>query len=180
MCHKYGCPRAANAARVARSEPRAVQPGLPPAVQNPRISSESHMSCQRSARRAGILSIASIALAACSGSSSAQTAELPGPSIAAAHAASTIAVRDPPEYNAGANAVAQLPDFSGLVEKYGPAVVNVEVVEHSQSASPSASQGGDNGDSDRGNENGGDDPNDPFNQFFRRFGIPNVPRNLPP
>lgn len=136
------------------------------------------MSCQRSAHRAGILFIASIALAACSGSSSAQTADAIGPSLAAANGASAIAVRDPPAYNNGANAIAQLPDFSGLVEKYGPAVVNVEVVEHAQSASPSASQGGggDNGD----NDNGGDDSNDPFNQFFRRFGIPNVPRNLPP
>jgi serine protease Do len=133
------------------------------------------MSCQRSARRAGILFIASIALAACSGSSSAQTAEPAGPSLAAANAASTLAVRDPPEYSNGTGGIAQLPDFSGLVERYGPAVVNVEVVEHAQAAP--APQGGDNGDNDNGN---GDDSNDPFNQFFRRFGIPNVPRNLPP
>jgi serine protease Do len=53
--------------------------------------------------------------------------------------------------------VARLPDFSPLVEKYGPAVVNIEVVEKSQQ-----SPGGVPGLS----------PNDPFYDFFRRFGIP--------
>ena len=48
-----------------------------------------------------------------------------------------------------------LPDFSQLVDRYGPAVVNVEVVERPQ---PAAWQGR--------------TPNDPFNDFFRRFGIP--------
>jgi serine protease Do len=48
--------------------------------------------------------------------------------------------------------VASLPDFAPLVAKYGPAVVNIEVIEK-----PAA----DSGDSD-----------DPLNQFFRRFGIP--------
>jgi len=52
--------------------------------------------------------------------------------------------------------VRALPDFSPLVEKYGPAVVNVEVVEKSQA------NGGPPGLS----------PNDPFYDFFRRFGIP--------
>jgi serine protease Do len=139
------------------------------------------MSRQWSARRAGILLFASIGLAACSGSSSAQTADPADPSLAATNPGA-VAVRDPPASNAS-NGLVQLPDFSGLVEKYGPAVVNVEVVEHSRSASPAPAQGGDsggdNGDSDSGN-GGGDDSNDPFNQFFRRFGIPNVPRNLPP
>jgi serine protease Do len=49
-----------------------------------------------------------------------------------------------------------LPDFSQLVERYGPAVVNVEVVEKAQNT------GGIPGLS----------PNDPFYDFFRRFGIP--------
>ncbi|MHA0111207.1 DegQ family serine endoprotease, partial [Klebsiella pneumoniae] len=48
------------------------------------------------------------------------------------------------------------PDFSPLVEKYGPAVVNVEVVEKAQTA----------------NGPQGLSPNDPFYDFFRRFGIP--------
>ena len=45
-----------------------------------------------------------------------------------------------------------LPDFSPLVAKYGPAVVNIEVIEK-------APEGGGQGD-------------DPLNDFFRRFGIP--------
>ncbi|HEX8758063.1 MAG TPA: DegQ family serine endoprotease [Steroidobacteraceae bacterium] len=47
---------------------------------------------------------------------------------------------------------ASLPDFSPLVARYGPAVVNVEVIEKQP-------EGGDQGD-------------DPLNQFFHRFGIP--------
>lgn len=45
-----------------------------------------------------------------------------------------------------------LPDFTPLVAKYGPAVVNIEVVEK-----PAADPG---------------QSNDPLNQFFHRFGIP--------
>jgi serine protease Do len=60
-----------------------------------------------------------------------------------------------------------MPDFSALVERYGPAVVNVEVVERPQAAG-----------------RGGLDADDPLNDFFRRFGIPNQgggqPRNSPP
>ncbi len=51
---------------------------------------------------------------------------------------------------------AHCPDFSQLVERYGPAVVNVEVVEKAPAG------GGIQGLS----------PNDPFYDFFRRFGIP--------
>jgi serine protease Do len=63
-----------------------------------------------------------------------------------------------------------LPDFSPLVEKYGPAVVNVEVVEKAQPTT--------------GGGPPGLSPNDPFYDFFRRFGIPGpdqAPRgNQPP
>jgi serine protease Do len=45
-----------------------------------------------------------------------------------------------------------LPDFSPLVARFGPAVVNIEVIEK-------APEGGGQGD-------------DPLNDFFRRFGIP--------
>ena len=45
-----------------------------------------------------------------------------------------------------------LPDFSPLVARYGPAVVNIEVIEKEPA--------------------GGDQGDDPLNQFFRRFGIP--------
>ncbi|MGF6531292.1 MULTISPECIES: DegQ family serine endoprotease [Paraburkholderia] len=67
-----------------------------------------------------------------------------------------------------------IPDFSGLVETYGPAVVNISakhVVKQTALRS-----GGDNG------ENGGNaqqlpiDPSDPFYQFYKRFfgGMPGM------
>ena len=46
-----------------------------------------------------------------------------------------------------------LPDFTPLVAKYGPAVVNIEVIEKAPE--------------------GGAQSDDPLNDFFRRFGIPN-------
>ncbi|MDE2449980.1 MAG: trypsin-like peptidase domain-containing protein, partial [Gammaproteobacteria bacterium] len=46
---------------------------------------------------------------------------------------------------------ASLPDFTPLVARYGPAVVNIEVIEKAEAGA------------------GGDDP---LNDFFRRFGIP--------
>jgi serine protease Do len=58
--------------------------------------------------------------------------------------------------------VSGLPDFTGLVERYGPAVVNVKVNEK-----PRAVQS-------RGPADGDED--DPFGDFLRRFGIPNMPR----
>jgi serine protease Do len=45
-----------------------------------------------------------------------------------------------------------LPDFSPLVARYGPAVVNIEVIEKA--------------------EGGGGPGDDPLNDFFKRFGIP--------
>ena len=56
-----------------------------------------------------------------------------------------------------------LPDFAGLVERYGPAVVNVSVV---GKAMPTA-------------DFPGVSPNDPFYEFFRRFGRP-MPRGEMP
>jgi serine protease Do len=98
-----------------------------------------------------VLICVSIALAACSGSTNAQIA----------HAQQVQATTNPgssavPTAPAVESMVRALPDFSPLVEKYGPAVVNVEVVEKAQT------QGGPQGLS----------PNDPFYDFFRRFGIP--------
>jgi serine protease Do len=49
-----------------------------------------------------------------------------------------------------------LPDFAGLVERYGPSVVNVQVVQKSQFAA----------NSERFSQD------DPFSEFFKRFGIP--------
>ena len=68
--------------------------------------------------------------------------------------------------------VSGLPDFSVLVDRFGPAVVNVQVTEKPREAP----QG-------RGGAQG--NPNDPFFDFFRRFGMPNPngggqPRNQQP
>ncbi len=53
----------------------------------------------------------------------------------------------------------ELPDFTGLVEKQGPAVVNISttIISHNTQEAPSQPEG------------------DPFNEFFRRFG-PQAPR----
>jgi serine protease Do len=114
------------------------------------------MSFHWSARRVALVLLTALSLAACSGSSSAQTA----PQGAGR------AAEPPARESSEPLQVAGLPDFSGLVERYGPAVVNVEVVE--RSAQAVEGQGG-------GEE-------DPFNDFFRRFGIPgpNIPRNNQP
>jgi serine protease Do len=102
-----------------------------------------------------------ISLAACSrlsaGSLAAGTAAgsaADPPALAAGPA--TVAAAQPGPVSAAEPMVRALPDFSQLVDRYGPAVVNVEVVEKSQ-------QGG-------GAQ--GLSPNDPFYDFFRRFGIP--------
>jgi serine protease Do len=90
----------------------------------------------------------SIALAACSGDLSAQ----------GSHPQAQAAAPSVPTVSAVETTVRALPDFSPLVEKYGPAVVNVEVVEKAQPATGGGPQGL--------------SPNDPFYDFFRRFGIP--------
>lgn len=95
-----------------------------------------------------VLVCISIALAACSGNTNAEPAHPLQVAQATANAVPTVAAVE--------NTVRALPDFSPLVEKYGPAVVNVEVVEKAQP------QSGPQGLS----------PNDPFYDFFRRFGIP--------
>ena len=75
---------------------------------------------------------------------------------------------------AAANPAAMLPDFSSMVQKYGPAVVNITVVSKVNTGweSQGDNSGDDNGD---GNDNGnggrsGNDPfgpNSPFAPFFR-------------
>jgi serine protease Do len=105
------------------------------------------------ARRAlAVLGIA-LTLAACSRELSAQSTRAadPPPAAAAAAPAAEAAAAPVPEVT-----LRSLPDFSPLVERYGPAVVNVEVVEKPQGG------GGLQGLS----------PNDPFYDFFKRFGIP--------
>ncbi|MBV6417320.1 MAG: Periplasmic pH-dependent serine endoprotease DegQ [Steroidobacteraceae bacterium] len=122
-----------------------------------------HMASQPIARRIAAVAILCGALAACSPQSSTAAASTPQASgtVAAAAAPATATAATP--------LVSGLPDFTGLVEKYGPAVVNIDVVSRREATSGSF-QGPP-----------GMSPDDPFYDFFRRFGIP-TPRggNLPP
>ncbi|HEY0943204.1 MAG TPA: DegQ family serine endoprotease [Steroidobacter sp.] len=96
-----------------------------------------------------------LALAGCSGFAEGNTVE-----PAASNPAPAVATASP------GNVAAALPDFAALVEKYGPAVVNVAVVGKSQPVTDFP----------------GVSPNDPFYEFFRRFGQPGGPRggnNMP-
>src|SRR5579864_1948230 len=72
-----------------------------------------------------------------------------------------------------------LPDFSGMVEQYGPAVVNITVTAKTSAAwqGDPGDENGDNGDNGNGNEDPFG-PNSPFAPFFRGFGFQN-PRPQP-
>jgi serine protease Do len=73
-------------------------------------------------------------------------------------AAAPAEARPRPVANQAAVDVSGLPDFTALVDRYGDAVVNVEVVGRAQLAG--------------GPEAGGAEGEDPLSEFFRRFGIP--------
>ena len=122
------------------------------------------MSLERFGGRFFLVALSGLALSACSPDAS--TAVPPAQSAAPTRA---VAAAPAP---ASAPVVTGLPDFTALVEHYGPAVVNVQVTEDRQ-------RGG-----QRGGGPEGTNPNDPFGEFFRRFGIPNAPqqqpRNQPP
>jgi serine protease Do len=68
------------------------------------------------------------------------------------------------------NAQAVLPDFSTMVQRYGPAVVNIQVVEKVPTAF-NGDSGDDNGDDDGGPQNANPFANTPFAPFFRNFPI---------
>jgi len=94
-----------------------------------------------------------LALAACARDTSAQAAAAareaaPAETHMVAAAETPAAASEP--------LVRGLPDFSTLVDRYGPAVVNVEVLEKTQPGSGIQ----------------GLSPNDPFYDFFKRFGVP--------
>ena len=100
-----------------------------------------------------------LALAGCSRGFSAQSGHIvasAGTDSQASTGMLTAEAAQPAAQPPGDVVTRALPDFSSLVERYGPAVVNVEVVEKAQNT------GGIPGLS----------PNDPFYDFFRRFGIP--------
>jgi serine protease Do len=73
---------------------------------------------------------------------------------------------------AATNPGAVLPDFSSMVQKFGPAVVNITVVQKTPTAWSRGGDNGDNGDNEgdengNGNENDPFGPNSPFAPFFR-------------
>ena len=113
-------------------------------------------------RLAAVLA-AAVALTGCSRDLSVQSALAGGPApngpAAAAHApADAAAAAAPGGAESGPEVpVRALPDFSQLVEKYGPAVVNVEVLEKAPAGGAGVP---------------GLSPNDPFYDFFKRFGVP--------
>ena len=74
-----------------------------------------------------------------------------GPGVSTSHASAVPSAPVAPVINR-----AGLPDFSALVEKVGPAVVNISVTSVQKPA----------------DDESGIDANDPFFDFFRRFGIP--------
>ena len=117
------------------------------------LTPESSMRVSRPANRAVSVLCGSIVLVACSGGLNAQ-APAPAATVPAGTPAPTPNVE---------GVLRALPDFSPLVEKYGPAVVNVEVVEKPQQS----------------NGVPGLSPNDPFYDFFRRFGIPGPDQQQP-
>jgi serine protease Do len=84
----------------------------------------------------------------------------------AAHAlgASPAAVTSPAPASAAGNASVMLPDFSSMVQKYGPAVVNIQVLTKVPTSFNGQDQGDeDNGDNGQGNPFG---PHSPFAPFF--------------
>ena len=75
--------------------------------------------------------------------------------LSVANAATPAAITSP----VASTAAARLPDFTALVERAGPAVVNISTVGTTHETAL-----GDQGDEDN-----------PLNEFFKRFGIPNGP-----
>src|SRR4051812_3544818 len=101
------------------------------------------------AKRLGLVAAVAIAVGACSPqSSAAPQAQTTAPAEQATTAA-------PPVGTLNGRA---LPDFANLVEQVGPAVVNVGVLEKAHRNV--------RGQSDQ------EDGDDPFQEFFKRFGIP--------
>ena len=113
-------------------------------------------------RIAGVLVLGAL-MSACSGPAS---TAVPPVVAAAGDVAAATSVQAP----VSTALVSGLPDFTQLVERMGPAVVNVQVTEKRQEVAQVPGQG-------RGGAPGMS-PNDPFYEFFRRFGIPapNGPR----
>src|ERR1044072_7379879 len=109
------------------------------------------------AKRVALVAVVAIAVGACSPQSSAAPQAQAGTSPAA-----VTAQVEPPSspQPVGTLNGRVLPDFATLVEQVGPAVVNVSVTEKAHRVARNQSQSGE------------DQSDDPFQEFFRRFGIP--------
>lgn len=100
--------------------------------------------------------------------------------VTAAAAAAPAATGPVTPVPATGNPAAVLPDFSTMVQKYGPAVVNITVV--SKVPVSNNSPGDDDEEDDNGGGGGGNNaspfgPNSPFAPFFR--GLPQMPQQQP-
>ncbi|MES2070490.1 MAG: Do family serine endopeptidase [Pseudomonadota bacterium] len=86
--------------------------------------------------------------------------------ISKVQAASVAAQALPVSHTVSAG-IATATDFSGIVDSYGPAVVNISVIGKTQKVSLRG----------RAQDDGDEDQQDPLSEFFRRFGpqMPNVP-----
>jgi len=92
--------------------------------------------------------------------------------IAFHQASAAVATAPTPTSNVAPAPVAALPDFSGLVEQYGSAVVNISVTSDGHKV---ASR-------DQDDDSSGTDELPPFlrnSPFFRNFPMPQMPRQLP-
>ncbi len=92
-----------------------------------------------------------------------------GATRAAATPQAAVTPSQPTPASPGVNLAAQLPDFSSMVQRYGPAVVNIAVV---SKGTPAVDQGDDDDDDDSGQGGGNGQanpfgPNSPFAPFFR-------------
>jgi serine protease Do len=119
---------------------------------------------QGSARIVALVTVGALALAGCGGNA-------PGTAEKSASAATTAPAAAPqtpegPSPGTTAAAARGLPDFTDLVARYGPAVVNVSVVERGR---PAALQDEESGSAE-----------DPLHDFLRRFGVPPQRGNMPP
>jgi len=118
------------------------------------------MSVDRCSGKFFLALLGGVALSACSPSASTAV-----PPVFAAAAAAAPTAAPPPSAAPVTPLVSGLPDFTGLVERYGPAVVNVKVNQRAARAVQS-----------RAPRN--PDPNDPLD-FLRQFGFPGNPRGAP-
>jgi serine protease Do len=117
------------------------------------------MNLNSSATLAALAATLALALSACGGGAPASGTGSPGP----ARTGSPPPPSAPPPVVVNA---AALPDFSGLVDAYGRAVVNISTVRRIAA----------------GDQDGpGLAPGDPLHEFFRRFGFGDMPRGpMPP